>query len=137
LFAIAAVIDVALHASKRPVSAKAIAARYGLPLRHLEPVLQALVHDGILRGLRGPHGGYALGRERRSISVEDILRAAGNVRQNDDPELQRSGMVGDVVLPAVAEAEHAFACALVRISVEELTRRAEAIGISGDDECGL
>ena len=52
LLAIAAVIDVAIHANSRPVSAKALAARHQLPPRHLEPVLQALVRDGILR-IRG------------------------------------------------------------------------------------
>ena len=64
LLAIAAVIDVAINARARPVSAKALAARHRLPPRHLEPVLQALVRDGILKGIRGPHGGYELGRER-------------------------------------------------------------------------
>ena len=60
----------------RPVSAKTLAARRRLPPRHLEPVLQALVQDGILKGIRGPHGGYALGRERNRITADDILRAA-------------------------------------------------------------
>ena len=76
LLAIAAVIDVAIHANSRPVSAKALASRHQLPPRHLEPVLQALVRDGILKGIRGPHGGYELGRERDRITADDILRAA-------------------------------------------------------------
>ena len=76
LLAIAAVIDVAIHANSRPVSAKALAARHQLPPRHLEPVLQALVRDGILKGIRGPHGGYELGRDRDRITADDILRAA-------------------------------------------------------------
>jgi len=58
--AIAAVVDVALHARERPVSARKLAARHNLPPRHLEPVLQALVHEGIFHGIRGPRGGYAL-----------------------------------------------------------------------------
>ena len=80
ILAIAAVIDVAINARSRPVSAKALAARHKLPPRHLEPVLQALVRDGILRGVRGPHGGYELAREHRRISAEDILRAASSRR---------------------------------------------------------
>jgi len=76
ILAIAAVIDVAVNAQGRPVSAKVLASRHKLPPRHLEPILQALVRDGILKGIRGPHGGYALGRERRRISAEEILRAA-------------------------------------------------------------
>src|SRR4029077_18284277 len=79
LLAIAAVIDVALQGRGRPVSAKALAARHSLPARHLEPVLQALVRVGILKGIRGPRGGYELGRERRRINADDILRAAGTI----------------------------------------------------------
>ena len=52
ILAIAAVIDIAIHARSRPVSAKALAARHKLPPRHLEPVLQALVRDGILKAVR-------------------------------------------------------------------------------------
>ena len=54
ILAIAAVIDVAMNARARPVSAKALAARHRLPPRHLEPVLQGLVRDGILKGFEGP-----------------------------------------------------------------------------------
>jgi Rrf2 family iron-sulfur cluster assembly transcriptional regulator len=131
LLAIAAVVDVALHARDRPVSAKALAARHGLPPRHLEPVLQALVHDGILRGVRGPHGGYALGREQRRISIDDIVRAAATVRDRDEAALA-SALIADVVFPAVAQAERAFAGALARINVDDLARRAEAVARSED-----
>ena len=131
LLAIAAVVDVALHARDRPVSAKALAARHGLPPRHLEPVLQALVHDGILRGVRGPHGGYALGRERRRISIDDIVRAAATVREREDV-LAVSTLMASVVLPAVVEAERAFSGALSRINVDDLARRAEAVARSED-----
>jgi|ERR1051325_6090286 len=49
VLAIAAVIDIAIHSRQRPVAAKALAARHKLPPRHLEPVLQALVREGILK----------------------------------------------------------------------------------------
>jgi Rrf2 family iron-sulfur cluster assembly transcriptional regulator len=123
ILAIAAVIDVAIHGRSRPVSAKALAARHKLPPRHLEPVLQALVREDILRGVRGPRGGYELARERRRISAEDILRAAENV---DDPPLPGSALVNHVVKPALAEAERVFSAALSRISVEDMAKQAEA-----------
>jgi Rrf2 family transcriptional regulator, iron-sulfur cluster assembly transcription factor len=126
LLAIAAVVDVALNARDRPVSAKALAARHGLPPRHLEPVLQALVHEGILRGLRGPHGGYALARERDSIGIDEIVRAAATV--HDDEQAIASPLIADVVSPAVAEAERAFSGALARMNVDDLARRVEAGG---------
>ena len=125
LLAIAAVVDVALHGRERPVSAKALAARHGLPARHLEPVLQSLVHAGILRGVRGPHGGYALGRERRRIGLDDILRAAANAHDREDMAVA-SPLIAEIVAPAVAEAEQAFSTALSRINVDDLAQRAEA-----------
>src|SRR5712691_13344126 len=97
ILAIAAVIDVAINASSRPVSAKALAGRHRLPPRHLEPVLQTLVRDGILRGVRGPHGGYELAREQRRISAEDILRAASSAEDADDPPLPGSVLINSVV----------------------------------------
>src|SRR4051812_48321796 len=114
LLAIAAAIDVALHGRGRPVSAKALAARHTLPARHLEPVLQALVREGILRGIRGPHGGYELARERKRITADDILRAAGTIEEDGDPALVGSPLLNDVVRPAVEQAERAFSAALGR-----------------------
>jgi Rrf2 family protein len=125
LLAIAAVVDIALHARDRPVSAKAIAERHGLPPRHLEPVLQALVHDGILRGVRGPHGGYALAREREQIGIDEIVRTAASLGDRDE-EVLTSPLIVEVVSPAVAEAERAFSGALSRINVDDLARRVEA-----------
>ena len=127
ILAIAAVIDVAINARSRPVSAKALAARHKLPSRHLEPVLQALVREGILRGVRGPHGGYELAREHRRISAADILRAASTAEDADDPPLPNSALVNDVVKPALVEAERTFSSVLGRISVEDMAKRAQAL----------
>jgi Rrf2 family protein len=123
LLAIAAVIDVALNARERPVSARKLAARHNLPPRHLEPVLQALVHEGIFNGVRGPRGGYELARERRHISVADVLRAAGD--DEDGGSEKGSRILDEIVLPALNGAEHAFTAWLAQLSIEDLARRAE------------
>ncbi len=125
LLAIAAVIDVAMHGRGRPVSAKNLAVRHELPARHLEPVLQALVREGILKGIRGPRGGYELARERKRITADDILRAAGNIDEDGEPASSGSKLLTEVVKPAVAQAEKAFSAALARITVEDLVRQAE------------
>jgi len=124
VLAIAAVIDVAINAQDRPVSAKALAARHKLPPRHLEPVLQALVRDGILRGIRGPHGGYELAREHKDITAENILRAASTTDEAEELPVPLSGLVSDIVRPALAEAEQSFSTALSRINIEDMTKRA-------------
>jgi Rrf2 family transcriptional regulator, iron-sulfur cluster assembly transcription factor len=125
LLAIAAVIDVALHARGQPVAAKALASRHRLPPRHLEPVLQALVRQGVLKGVRGPRGGYELAREARRITAHDILQAV------DTPDAAagngaatRSPLLADVVMPALAQAEGAFSGALGHINIEDLVAAA-------------
>jgi len=137
VLAIAAVIDIALHVQRGPVAAKALAKQLRLPPRHLEPVLQALVREGILKGMRGPRGGYELARERRRISADDILRAAETVDElNGEPhEITRRGspLLSQVVIPALSQAEAAFAAALSRIDVEQLARTAESLHKTSED----
>src|SRR3954451_12746509 len=123
LLAIAAVVDVALHAREHPLSARKLAARHNLPPRHLEPVLQALVHEGIFLGIRGPRGGYALARERKRISVADIVRAARALEEGDDSTGTGSRILEEAVLPAIAEAERAFSTALARLNIEDIAQR--------------
>jgi Rrf2 family protein len=133
ILAIAAVIDIALNARGRPVAAKALALRHSLPPRHLEPVLQALVRHGILKGIRGPRGGYELARERRRISADDILRAAGTADELSEISLTESSLLSKVVMPALAQAEHAFSGALARITIEDLVHSAEGLRRSVND----
>ena len=123
LLAIAAVIDVALDSEARRVSAKALAARHALPPRHLEPVLQALVRHGILKGIRGPQGGYEMARERSGITAEDILTAAGDAEDSEDAALACE-FVDTIVQPALADAERSFSEALRQITVADMVMRA-------------
>ena len=125
ILAIAAVIDIALHAKGRPVAAKDLASRHRLPPRHLEPILQALVREGILRGVRGPRGGYELAKEQTRISANDILRAAGTVDAEGEPGPGGSPLLTQVVLPRLEQAERAFSASLARISIADLSRWAE------------
>jgi Rrf2 family protein len=131
ILAITAVIDIALHARSGPMSAKALATRHGLPPRRLEPVLQALVRHGILKGTRGPRGGYELAREWSRITADEILRAAGTVDDIESKPIDQSKLLDQVVMPALSVAEQAFAAALSRINIEELARSAEGARKSG------
>src|SRR5437016_14153893 len=134
VLAIAAVIDIALNARGRPVAAKSLAHRHRLPPRHLEPVLQALVHHGILKGVRGPRGGYELARDRRRISLDEII---GAVPQQEDDAAASSTLIGSVVSPAIAVAERAFSTARAQITMDDVARRAQEIDPSGLDPGGI
>lgn len=126
LLAIAAVTDIALHARPMPVSAKALAARHNLPPRHLEPVLQALVRNGILKGVRGPRGGYELARERRRISAGDIVRVAMTAHEEEDVSpAPESRLAEAVVAPLVKRGIQAFLAELDQVTVDDLCRQAQ------------
>ena len=121
--AIAAVIDIAVYSTTGPVCAKALATRHKLPPRHLEPVLQALVRDGILKGIRGPRGGYEVAREQAKITAKDILNSVGRLDEASEP-LPESKLIGGVVQPTLAIAEQYFSAALREINVADLVRQA-------------
>jgi DNA-binding IscR family transcriptional regulator len=89
-------------------------------------VLQALVRDGILKGIRGPHGGYELGRERSHITADDILRAATTVEEIEAIP-PGSSLVNDVIWPALAETERTVSVALGRINIDDMVKRATAL----------
>jgi Rrf2 family protein len=120
--AIAAVIDVAIYSATGPVSAKALATRHKLRPRDLEPVLQALVRDGILKGIRGPRGGYEVAREQAKITAEDILNSVGRIEEAVEP-LPESELIG-VVEPKLAIAEQYFSAVLREINLADLVRQA-------------
>lgn len=126
LLAIAAVVDIALHARPAPAAAKLLAARHNLPPRHLETMLQALVRAGILKGVRGPRGGYELAKERRKVTAGDIVRAAMNSTGEDSmPPIPESKLVDLVVGPIVRDAGEVFLASLDKLTVEDLCQQAE------------
>ncbi|MCW6508402.1 RrF2 family transcriptional regulator [Lichenifustis flavocetrariae] len=124
LLALAIVVDVALHARGQPVAAKALAERHHLTPRHLEPLLQRLVRTGVLKGTRGPRGGYELARERRRISAGEIMRVLLKDAEESQPPPRTSGLLEDVIAPALAGATESFLNRLDELTVEDLCRRA-------------
>jgi Rrf2 family iron-sulfur cluster assembly transcriptional regulator len=135
LLAIAAVVDVALYARPMPVAAKSLAARHHLPPRHLETLLQGLVQANILKGVRGPRGGYELARERRKITAGEIVRTAAALSAADPSEIGGSSkLVKKVIEPAVRKAGDTFLAELDAITVEDLCSEAVAAHILEEDK---
>ncbi len=135
LLAIAAVVDIALHSRPSPVAAKALASRHKLPPRHLETLLQGLVHAKILKGVRGPRGGYELARERRRISVGEIVRTSTSLSTAEHEDIgSRSKLVERVIEPSVRKAGELFLANLDAISVEQLCEQAEKAQILEEEK---
>ena len=99
-----------------------LAARHHLSPRQLDPVLQALRREGILKSATGQYGGYTLAREPGQITADDILRAVP-IADDRTEAASESPLLSEVVHPALA---HALSNALCRINVETLTRSAAA-----------
>jgi Rrf2 family protein len=137
VLAIAAVVDIAMHSRSAPVAAKALAARHKLPPRHLETLLQGLVHAKILKGVRGPRGGYELARERRRISVGEIVRTAASLSTADPDDFgMHSKLLEKVIEPAVRTAGEPFLTQLDTVTVEELCESAERLHLLEEEKVG-
>jgi Rrf2 family iron-sulfur cluster assembly transcriptional regulator len=130
LLALEAVIDIAFNARPEPVQAKEITARQGVPQRYLEQVMQQLVRAGILKGVRGPRGGYRLARERRRISVGDIVRVAESIEDGEEEKIRPRSELGlRIVAPLIQTLQDDIMAQLDSISVEDLCQRARVEGV--------
>jgi len=128
--ALEAVVDVAINARPDPVQSKEITKRQGIPQRYLEQVMQQLVHAGILKGVRGPRGGYRLARERRRITVGEVVRVVGAMESVDDPETSGPSELGErVVAPLWEDVQKELMGRLDGITIEDLCRKAEDAGV--------
>ena len=135
LLAIAAVVDIALHSRSSPVAAKALASRHKLPPRHLETLLQGLVHAKILKGVRGPRGGYELARERRRISIGEIVRTSVSLSTADPDDIgSRSRLLDQIIDPNVRKAGESFLTNLDAITVEQLCEEADKAHILEEEK---
>jgi Rrf2 family iron-sulfur cluster assembly transcriptional regulator len=137
LYALEAVIDIAYNARAEPVQSKEITLRQGIPQRYLEQVMQQLVRAGILKGVRGPRGGYLLARERRRITAGDIVRVIGELETTGEAGQYEteSGIGRQVVQPILSELHTSMMAKLDAITVDDLctAARANGLGRSGNE----
>jgi Rrf2 family protein len=131
LYAIEAVLDIAYHAGGEPVQSREITRRQGIPRRYLEQTLQQLVRSGLLVGVRGPRGGYRLARERRRISVGEVVRVvrALEAAEETQEELPASDLGKEVIRPMWQDMQNEMMTRLDSISIDDLCMKAYQVGI--------
>ena len=139
LYAIEAVLDIAYNAGSEPVQSRDITVRQGIPKRYLEQALQLLVREDLLIGVRGPRGGYRLARERRRISVGDIVRVVRTIEAKDalDDDTTGSDLGHKVVRPLWLEFSTELLKRLDTVSVDDLCSRADQAGIESEGRLKL
>ena len=129
MVAVTIMLDVAFHGGRAAtVSAADIAERLGLARRGMEPLLQTLSRGGLLESVRGPRGGYRLGRPRRDIRLSDIVAivVADDADLADGP----SGRLQTSVVDRLwADLEEAARAQMAALTLDDLLRRAASAGL--------
>ena len=74
-YAVTAMMDLAIHDREGPVTLSDISSCQGISLSYLEQLFAKLRQTGLVEGVRGPGGGYRLGKPSHQISVADIILA--------------------------------------------------------------
>ena len=134
LFAIEAVLDIAYNAGAVPVQSREITRRQGIPRRYLEQVLQNLVRAGVLSGVRGPRGGYRLARERRRITVGEVVRVILDMETRAEliEEIGTSSLGATVVSPMWESISQQCMQHLDGITIQDLCNQAREAGVESE-----
>jgi Rrf2 family cysteine metabolism transcriptional repressor len=68
-------VTLALHREEGPVPLEVLAEEQGIPERYLAKIVQDLRRSGLIRSVRGAHGGYRLSKPAAGISLLDVYEA--------------------------------------------------------------
>ncbi|RIZ72146.1 MAG: Fe-S cluster assembly transcriptional regulator IscR [Methylococcales bacterium] len=74
-YAVTAMLDLAFHSDTKPVTLTDIAARQTISLSYLEQLFSRLRRANMVKGIRGPGGGYTLADTADKINIADIIAA--------------------------------------------------------------
>jgi Rrf2 family transcriptional regulator, cysteine metabolism repressor len=102
------------------IQVKDIAGRHSISPQYLEQLLNRLIHAGLVRGVRGKNGGYALAAPPDQITLMDLLEAL------EGPlELSQSHPADDAIKEIYRQAEEQIQKTLEVHLSEVLSRQEE------------
>jgi Rrf2 family protein len=126
-FAIEAILDIAFHTEGDSVHSREITRRQAIPKRYLEQTLQQFVKYGLLKGVRGPKGGYHLARDRGQITLGQIISA---IHDNEIDHLSLNTELGSKVIHPIFKNLHKkIMLELESITIDDLCNLANNEGI--------
>ncbi len=118
--AVMAMLALALHNDRKVLRLSNLAKEQGISLSYMEQLFYSLRHAGLVEGIRGPGGGYRLGRPAGRISIADIVRAIethGDTEDRDAAACSNQANI-DAMLVVLDEQVDEF---LEGITLESLT----------------
>jgi Rrf2 family transcriptional regulator, iron-sulfur cluster assembly transcription factor len=92
-YAVMAIVEVARQGDNGPLPLADIACRLELSLAYLEQLFMKLRRNGLVRSVRGPGGGYVLGRDAGAISIGEVMAAVEEPVKMTRCETEEDGCV--------------------------------------------
>ena len=74
-YAVTAMLDLAVHEPNGPVTLADISRCQSISLSYLEQLFSKLRRENLVRGVRGPGGGYQLAKPASDITIASIIAA--------------------------------------------------------------
>jgi Rrf2 family protein len=127
-YAICGIFDLAYNGNGGPIQVRVIGERQRIPARYLEQIFQLLRRARLVRGKRGPGGGYTLARPAKEITLRDVIEAV----EGPLDRLLAGGLPGEsearpgFLWPRVAEG---VGEALAGLDLESLCREAARLAV--------
>ena len=135
-YAVTSMLDLALHQHGGPIPLAGISARQDISLSYLEQLFAQLRRRGLVRSVRGPGGGYHLGKSAGHINIAEVIEAV-----NETTDATRCKGVGDCQNGATCLTHHLWMDLsdqihdfLGDITLADLVKRQEVRDISRDQE---
>jgi Rrf2 family iron-sulfur cluster assembly transcriptional regulator len=96
-YAVMAVIEIADNKANQPVSLLTISKRQKISLSYLEQIFASLRKSGIVESVKGPGGGYILGKNRNIVTIAEIIKAIGEpIKMTRCNNVQKSCVNDDI-----------------------------------------
>ena len=120
LYALEAVLDIAINSQGKPIQGHEITKRQSIPKRYLENILQELVRNNILKGTRGPKVGYTIAKEKRNILLIDIYNIILSMEEKGTYSNMQTDIRAKIIMPLISDISNKLIILLKSKTLEDL-----------------
>jgi Rrf2 family iron-sulfur cluster assembly transcriptional regulator len=120
-YAITAMMELALNENKKPITLADISEYQKISLSYLEQLFAKLRAKGLVKGVRGPGGGYHLAKPASQVNIASIVAAINDEKSKHDENLVvESGSEQEVLESMWDNLSNKMASFLEGITLQEL-----------------